>query len=341
MIGQIASAFGLEEARLQGRSQRGASFLTFHLATRQGDFALQKKRGSSTKISARAEEIRLRLEGQHALMSYLSTKGFPVAPPLQTKDQSTSVTISGVSYALYPYVAGRPMEPGNVRQVMQAAAALASFHSLTTEYRGPMYLFLDPFPRMFQKWLSDFHKDAEALEGSSSALGIAGSMKLFKDSLPGIEGALRSLPYDTLPKAVIHGDYKKENLLFRGEELAAVIDFVRSRYEARALDLATFIPCLVHSSYDKTFSYLVRVFITTYQSILPLEESERRALAVLIQARVALKAFRTIRRLVKKTDARKKLKKARRFREFVDNLEWLRGEWPAFQDIFLEEMDLK
>ena len=340
LINQIATSFGLEEARLKRGPDHDMGSSTFRLSTSRGELALQRYRARTLPNGAKAEAIKLRLDQQHALLSYLSDRGFPVAEPLRTRAGGTTVDISGITYALYPFVTGRPMDPGNPRHMKEAASALAFYHRLTAKYSGLTYAPQYSFPKLFQERLQGFYKDIEDLDSLTPASRIHRDLRLFRDVLPDIQKEVATLPYDSLPKVVIHADFRRENLLFRHGKMSALIDFGRSRYEARALDLAIAVTELGPRTYDKTFLNLAHGFIFTYNSQMPLDDAERRALPILTQAWTASRAFRKMRKLVHRKEHSKRVRKANQFSWCAGRLKWLRENRLAWRGIFSEGMDL-
>jgi homoserine kinase type II len=336
MIGEIISAYGLESLQLDGAALEGTGYITFRVITPKGVLALRRKKGSASKIMAKHPDIGDSIEGQHRLILFLHDHGFPVAPPLLTKRKHTYVSILGIPCSLYPFIEGQPMAPRNLRQLRASAETLARYHQLTAGYSGVPPLSQAPFPRLFEEKLKDFRKYSETFDGSPSKLGIAESMLTFKSSLDEIETEIQNIPYDSLPKVVIHGDYKPGNVLFRGDNVAAVIDFGRSRNEARLFDIAKTISGLAGTSDDATFLHVTHAFFTAYDSIYPLNNRERMALFSLIQARMAFKNLDRFIGLAKKKDMAEKLAKAERFNTLVQHLQSLRNNSEAIRRLFQE-----
>jgi homoserine kinase type II len=336
MIGQIISAYGLESLQLDGAALEGTGYITFRVITPKGVLALRRKKGSPSKIETKHPDIGDSIEGQHRLILFLHDHGFPVAPPLLTKRKHTYVSILGIPCSLYPFIEGQPMAPRNLRQLRASAETLARYHQLTAGYSGVPPLSQAPFPKLFEEKLKDFRKYYETFEDSPSTLGIAESMLAFESSLDEIETEMQNISYDSLPKVVIHGDYKPGNVLFRGDNVAAVIDFGRSRNEARLFDIAKTISGLAGTSDDATFLQVTHAFFTAYDSIYPLNNRERMALFSLIQARMAFKNLDRFIRLAKKKDMAEKLAKAERFNTLVQHLQSLRNNSEAIRRLFQE-----
>ena len=336
MIGEIISAYGLEGLQLDGTSLEGTGYITFRAITSQGILALRRKKGFASKIMAKHPDISDSIEGQHRLILFLHDHGFPVAPPLLTKGKDTYVSIRGIPYSLYPFIDGPPMDPSNPRQLRASAETLARYHHLTAGYSGVPPLTQAPFPELFEEKLRDFRKYSETFDDSLSTLGMAESMVAFKSILDEIETEMQNLPYSFLPKVVIHGDYKPGNVLFQGDEVAAVIDFGRSRKEARLFDIAKTISGLLGTRDDATFLDMTSAFFTAYDRTYPLNSHERAALFLLIQARTASKNLDRFIRLTKKTEMAEKPAKAERFNRLVQHLQSLKNNSEKIRRLFQE-----
>src|SRR6266700_1572073 len=146
MIGEIISAYGLESLQVGDDALEGTGYITFRAVTPKGVFALRRKKGSASKIMAKHPDIGSNIEGQHALMLFLHEHGFPVAPPLLTREKETYVNITGVPWSLYPFIDGLPLEPTNLRQLRAAGGALARYHQLTEGYPGSLLSLRNHFP---------------------------------------------------------------------------------------------------------------------------------------------------------------------------------------------------
>jgi Ser/Thr protein kinase RdoA (MazF antagonist) len=334
MIGEIISAYGLEGLQVDGAALEGMGYITFRVITPQGILALRRKKGSASKIMAKHPDIGDSIEGQHRLILFLHDHGFPVAPPLLTKMEDTYVSLHGIPCGLYPFIDGKPMNPSNLRQLRASAETLARYHQLTRGYSGVPPLTQAPFPELFAEKLRDFRKHSEAFDASLSTLGMAESMVAFKSSLDEIETEMQNLPYSSLTKVVIHGDYKPENVLCQGDEVAAVIDFGRSRKEARLVDIAKTISGLLGTSDDATFLEMTSAFFTAYDRTYPLNSHERKGLFSLIQARTASKNLDRFIRLTKKTGMAEKLAKAERFNRLVQHLQSLKNNSETIRGLF-------
>ncbi len=326
MIGEIISAYGLESLQVGGDALEGTGYVTFRAVTPKGVFALRRKKGSASKIMTKHPDIGSSIEGQHHLMLFLHDHGFPVAPPLLTREKETYVNVTGIPWSLYPFIDGKPLEPTNLRQLRAAGEALARYHRLMEKYSGEPPISQELFPKLFDGQLNEFRKHAVTLEESKSKLGISESLNHFKPCLSEIETEMKSLRYDSLPHTVIHGDYKPGNILFEGDNVAAVIDFGRSRNEARLFDIAKMIGGLVGANDNTTFMDMTAAFLTGYNEVSLLDTLEKKALIPLVQARLASKAMDRLVRLTEEGDDPDNPRRAERFNLLVQRLDWVRHD---------------
>src|SRR5438552_5790862 len=229
------------------------------------------------------------------------------------------------------------MVRGNILQVAKAGVTLGSYHRIMAEYPEGMSRSEEPFPSRFQDQLDLFTENVDSLDGQPAALGIEASLDYFKDSLLDIELSLLKISYENLPRLTIHGDYRRQNILFEGDRLAAVIDLHRSRLEARSLDLAIALADILPRSSNGHALGLARNFINSYERVQSLSNDEQEAIPVLVDARVAWRAFRRIRRIINTKDKKKMLRRARKFQLYVSHLRKVRMIRSSWKQIFAEE----
>ncbi len=115
------------------------------------------------------------------------------------------MTLPGGSYSAYDGTAAQKMDWEDPAQVSKAAAALATFHKLTAAYTHPPDS-ADSFVQEFLQLLEELRMDLKSLDESSMDL-MPGSMQLFKDSLPRVEGLVSDLLYENLTPTVYDAVY--------------------------------------------------------------------------------------------------------------------------------------
>ncbi|MFI0220449.1 phosphotransferase enzyme family protein [Streptomyces lydicus] len=156
----------------------------------------------------------------------------PVAAVRTATDGRSIVQQDGVALSVWEWVAGAVVNDGlNPAQQRAAGMALGRMHTAFADHpagSGPS--------AKLDKWL---HPDVERLEATvSKFLGIAGE-RAQRDTfdeqalrtLAGRRAVLHRIPdllasLPALTCQVLHGDYSAVNLLFEGDELTAVLDFL-------------------------------------------------------------------------------------------------------------------
>lgn len=112
---------------------------------------------------------------------------------------------------------------------------------------------------------------------------------------------LGDVAWPDLPAAIIHGDFRVDNLLFREGSLAAVLDFDLATRDVRVTDLAVAVHYLAQRE-DPTSVVeprLVSALVAGYEEVTQLAPAERRAACVLVEVKAARAPMRMLRHVVK------------------------------------------
>jgi Ser/Thr protein kinase RdoA (MazF antagonist) len=330
ILHKISLAYGLKGIRVL-RILHGHNNEAFQIATDKGYFALRRPK-PTLEISA---DYPNRLRQQLAFLRYLAAGDFPVASPVLTKDGQTIVNIKGVPYTLHPFMAGYPIEYSTVPRIRSISAALARFHKLAAGYSGHMDSFEPSFQTLFQHRLGEFYNDTQELTRLCGGLHTTRSLQFLQNILPDIESAFEKIPFATLPKLLIHGRFLGRNLLFQRNNIVAVLDFDRCRYEARAVDAVISLSHLARRTYRKIpFDLdMVRAFLTSYNQTLQFEMEELDALPAMIQTHLAAEALRQL-LLSQEVNIEEQRSRARKFQKFVNRLSWLRDNSSSVNKVF-------
>lgn len=166
-----------------------------------------------------------RLDTSARLTAWLNDRGLPVSAPVAALDGRFQVEASGSSMCVQKQIDGELLEVSGLDRVRHAGAVLARLHAELLKYPNT-----DSLPGL------------SAPRHSLSAQ-ISGWLAGAPEHVP--PGALRALrvmlanaPSDALPTQLVHGDYRSANILCRGNEVAAVIDFEEARLDHRVVELA-------------------------------------------------------------------------------------------------------
>lgn len=255
----IASAYGLQLRRIEPL-RAGSVNSNFALETDAGRFFMRifEEQAAAGALA----ELEL-LRGLHRL-------GVPTTLPPTREDGQALSEHAGKPVALYPWIEGeivctQQATPARCRRI---GAALAQVHlagaqlaredgaATTSESRfGPAQL-----------------RERLALIQRQGSYALVGAAQAIEKDL-----ARWELERDeALPRGLIHGDLFRDNVLWRGPEVAALIDFESASIGVFAFDLMVVVLawCFVdHFEVDR-----VQALLQGYQAVRPMSEAERAGL---------------------------------------------------------------
>ncbi len=241
------------------------------------------------------------------LLQVLAQRGVPVALPQPMTNGELVHEHEGKPFAVYPFVEGDILCQARVtaEACAEVGRALATVHSTPVEGLGlgeGRFRFEDLERRLV---LVDSSGRAELVR---AAARIRELMRAY--------GPRRQTD---LPGGLIHGDLFRDNVLFRGERLAALLDFESASLGTFAYDLmVTVLAWCFGSELDVT---LAGAMIRAYHEVRPLSDAERRALAV--EGAVACVRFATTRLTDFSLRVPEGATPKRSYRRFLDRLEAL------------------
>ncbi|WP_236241639.1 phosphotransferase [Streptomyces sp. CC228A] len=214
------------EPLAQGLLNRG-----FRLTTTRGTFFLKQHVDAPT--SDRATITR-----QHRATERLHALGVPVAPPLPAADGRTVAVVGGHCYALHPWVEGRhrygaQLTRGGSRRL---GALLGFVHTCLERVMGgaPAEPHGSADPEDTYRAIDELLALVRARcprepfdeAGRAAAAGAAAAARRARPPAPG-----RGRPGTG---GWVHGDFHPLNLLYRGAEPAAIVDWDRLGVQPRA-----------------------------------------------------------------------------------------------------------
>ncbi len=225
-LGPILAAFGIEPTRVRRVTlERPASLgnENWHVWTRAGERFVLRRHGYGRTPEA--------LEYEAQVMRHAAAAGWrvpvPLGPPVPHGDRFVS---------LCTYVPGTSHRTENAGQLRERGALLARLHA-----------DLRPLaPRLGQRpgWhpMHDVETMQQALrwEDGVAVLGrIRPDLVLaLRAGIGVVKHRLDAVPAGALPVTVIHGDFTRWNLRFRGGRLTGVLDFDLTHLDTRTADLA-------------------------------------------------------------------------------------------------------
>lgn len=158
--------------------------------------------------------------------------GVPVAAIRTSVGGERIVETAGVAVSVWDWVDGSVIDTGFTHSQLTAmGAALGTIHRAFAEHRAAaetgetaVWMAFDPdstlatVDRLLDRVAERPTADRGPFDDTAER-----TLRERRDMLPRIPGLLDGLP--PLSSQVLHGDYSAVNLLFRGDELAAVLDF--------------------------------------------------------------------------------------------------------------------
>lgn len=169
------------------------------------------------------EEIAAELE----LIDYLRANKFPALPAVKNKKREAIISWRGHFGYLREFIGAREKASPNVSEVKKIGEVLGRLHSLTENFRTKnrrLHVFdLPATKKLFKnkKWKI-----------------LASDFKNKEKFVARFEKEINSLRFPReLPAGMIHEDLGRRHALWRGGEVAAIIDFDRSYFGPLIFDL--------------------------------------------------------------------------------------------------------
>jgi len=208
-----------------------------------------------------------RLQALQRIRRTLRARGVPIPEVRPARDGAPLCAFGDCVLEVERYIAGVPM--ASWAQLRTGMRALGRLHSLMAD--------LDvEAPPPIANHLPQELALAATLDAAAviRAWGPAAQEKRYAESA---EALARLLPVAPLPRQLVHGDFWDNNVLFRGAELAAVLDFDFAGVRPRVDDLALPLYCVLEDGGQLAD---VRSLVDAYDEgcSTPLSKDERRAL---------------------------------------------------------------
>ncbi|HVX47217.1 MAG TPA: phosphotransferase [Mycobacteriales bacterium] len=183
---------------------------------------------------SRPERTLAQVQYEHDVIRALHRHIDVVVPPITSGEGGTVAEYHGYRLSLFPFVTGIPgtaIDP--TIRTRESARVLAEIHrqSLEIGQRPDMHMIDEgrrwPWPQqkaILQKGFAD-HAEARQL------------IALFDAEYQKMGRWLEGLKDRPLPRGVVHGDFNPRNLIFAGDEIAAVIDWDNCRRDILAFEV--------------------------------------------------------------------------------------------------------
>jgi homoserine kinase type II len=211
----VLSNYTLGEVRDVQAFSTGTVQTNLLLTTTQGKFVL--------KYYTRRSLDSVRFEAN--LIHYLRQRDFPCAGAFRNRQGTWVSLYDDKPYIIFEYIDGQHMDALNPQQRKHVIETAAQLQTLTRNYR--------PHLRRY-RWNYRPELCLQLAQAEAKRLGTEtaySKLTWFEQQLSGLQ-----LP-QSLPKGICHCDYDLSNLLFHGDQLAALLDFDDANYTYLAFDL--------------------------------------------------------------------------------------------------------
>ncbi|MET0410603.1 MAG: homoserine kinase [Polyangiaceae bacterium] len=255
----------LDEARAIGSSYAVTvtSFEALAAGSVNSNFRLETEERGRLFVRVYEEQGDEGARAELGLVRELSALGVPTPLPLARPDGAVTAEHRGRPVGVYPWVDGEILCQArvDVDAVGKLGVALGRLHLASTKVsRVPAGRF-----------------DVRSLLGRLDR--VEATSETYAPEARRIRAKLQSYlarAAGDLPRGLIHGDLFKDNVLWQGQEIAALIDFESASAGVFAYDLMV---CVHAWCYADAFRpELVRALLAGYASVRPLTRQEARGL---------------------------------------------------------------
>ena len=179
------------------------------------------------------------IAAQHRAMAGLRGLGLPTVPPLAARDGRSCVLVRGRRYALFPWVEGEHRSGAALdhEQCSALGALLGAVHSALAQLNPPVPqppTHPSADPAQTRQTIADLLALARERTPQEPFDVLARRRLRERLDLLAAYGHRRPAPDAAPPSGWVHGDFHPLNLVYRGTEPAAVIDWDRLGVKPRA-----------------------------------------------------------------------------------------------------------
>lgn len=201
------------------------------------------------------------------LLAHLTTRGYPCPAPLANRRGEYVGAHRGKPFVVFEFLPGEHIEHPTAQHQQQLIQRAAELHNLTWGYQPPC---------AEHRWnySADLCRTLARREANRIDTPDAHAKFAWLDA----QLAQLQLPPD-LPKGICHCDFHFSNILFQGDQFAALLDFDDANYTYLLFDLVGLIETWAwpHTSDGLDFDR-VREVVQAYMQHRPLSEMEQRHL---------------------------------------------------------------
>jgi homoserine kinase type II len=259
-VGAVVSAKGIAE---------GVSNSNWVIETRDDE---EPEKGGRFILTVYERRIETRdLPFFLGLLDHLSDQGCPVPRTIHDRSGAAWRQVLGKAAALIEFLPGVSVDRPSTAQARAVGEALAGVHLASADFPGIRENDLRP-------------ADWQALFDQCGRTGLASLDPNLPDLVARRMDEVAGRWPEALPRSIIPADLFPDNVLLLGNEVSGLIDFYFACTDITAYDLAVTHAAWCFADQGRTFRPSVAAaLLAGYESVRPIDDAERAALAVLAQ----------------------------------------------------------
>ncbi|WP_129674901.1 homoserine kinase [Candidatus Chloroploca sp. Khr17] len=271
--------YDLGEVRSVRPASHGAVNETAFVETSIGRYVVrrnQRKQGLS------AVDLR------HRLMAWLRARGFPAPRLIPARNGDQAIDFDGRFFEVQTFIEGDEFNHDRPAHLAGTGSILAHYHNAVDGFPDPP---LSQGPRYSTSSLSGL---IERIMQRDMMGDLTVQLNWYDRRAADLKRSLSEQSYEALPHVLIHGDVHRDNLIFRGDTVAALIDFDQVTLDARLVDLADALVDFAVGMPPKDWypwgvyagpldAQRAAQLLNGYDQIAPLSSYERKALPLMIE----------------------------------------------------------
>lgn len=205
------------------------------------------------------------------LVSWLHERGLPVSAPVPSKAGELQVLVDHLSLGVQRVIEATMLDAEDNDQVLATGRTMAELHKAMAAYPDAMQIDTNE-PTSLTARVHGWIENALESKVPTALIDALGAL-------------LKEIPDESeLPKHLVHNDYRGANILCRGGQVEAIIDFEEVSYDYRVADIAhAGVQLSTHFRNWLPISQGTRkVFLDAYRAVLTLSPAEETWLRTLM-----------------------------------------------------------